>query len=201
MAAHSSHCWFLNRRSAAFLLFPSCPTALLQLAFLSALSTLKSCGSSFFTDPACPPTYQADPSVPLHLSLSSSCSWQFFLRTLPKNLICVLSFTVNYELWLDYQICAWSIYLSIFPEQAFSVSSFLLEFFILDVPLSTFSWTHLAWRGLLFTFPLGISPVFSVSINGLFSQLYRIANIFSFSFCIEITTSQSSYFNGPLFKI
>ena len=137
MGAHSSHCWFLNHRSAAFLLFPSCPTALLQLALLSALSTLKSCGSSFFTDPACPPTYQADPSVPLHLSLSSSCSWQFFLHTLPKNLICVLSFTVIYELWLDYQICAWSIYLFIFPELAFSISSFLLEFFILDVPLSS----------------------------------------------------------------
>ena len=41
----------------------------------------------------------------------------------------------GYELWLDYQICAWSIYLFIFPELAFSISSFLLEFFILDVPL------------------------------------------------------------------
>lgn len=68
-------------------------------------------------------------------SLSSSSSWQFFLHTLLKNHVCVLSFTVNCELWLDYQICAWSIYLFIFPELAFSISSFLLEFFILDVPL------------------------------------------------------------------
>lgn len=136
-------------------------------------------------------------SLPLHLSLSSSCSCQFFLHTLPKNLICVLSFTVNYELWLYYQICAWSIYLFIFPELEFSISSFLLEFFILDAPLSPS--LELTWRGLLFTFPLGISPGFSIS--GLFSQLYRVANIFSFSSCIEITTNQSSYLNDPLFKI